>query len=90
MIRCHKCSAVLNTCDCDWPNPKDTDMKPTHNTCTECGITKPIARFNKHPGMAMGRYNQCRMCMTQSQRNRRLQRKVPNPINDLLRKWGRV
>lgn len=19
MIRCHKCGAVLNTCDCDWP-----------------------------------------------------------------------
>ena len=24
MIRCHKCSAVLNTCNCDFPESEDT------------------------------------------------------------------
>ena len=65
-------------------------MKPTHITCTECGYTKPAAQFNKHPGMATGRYNQCRMCHAQSNRNRRIAKAKPDPINGLLRKWGRV
>ena len=65
-------------------------MKPTHNTCTECGITKPIDLFHINKDMAIGHANKCKMCVAQCHRNRRIAKARVDPINGLLRKWGRV
>jgi len=59
-----------------------------NKTCSECGVSKPIERFHRHAGMASGYYNQCKLCMAQSQRNRRHEQRQPDPINELLQRWG--
>lgn len=60
-----------------------------HRRCSECGVGKPLSCFHKHNGMAAGFYAQCKMCMAQSHRNRRMEKKRPNAISGLLQKWGR-
>ena len=53
-------------------------------TCTECGATKELVDFYKHPGCRLGRFGKCKECLLAGQR---LYRKH-NPVK--LREYERI
>lgn len=57
----------------------------TTKTCTKCGVEKPLEGFYKHKKGRLGRVSQCKECMRQHKREKRL--KDPEGEREKARKY---
>ena len=63
-------------------------MSETTKICSECGIEKPVQRYQRRTDSIDGYQAMCKLCVSMDQRNRRQKfHHGDTVVNEMMRMW---